>query len=239
MSSLSRSMNVSVIVPTRNYGRFLAEAVKSILGQSRPAMEVIVVDDASDDNTVEVARGFGDQIRYVRREVRGGAAAARNTGLKLALGDLVCFLDSDDIWLPGALEILAGGLEAHPEAEGASARMVNVPDSAMSEALARPASLVERSIQCWGAGGLILRRNSFAKVGFFDEGTTLAEFVAWVSLARDQGLEFATCPELVSLRRVHGANSVLTMPTLAPGYMNLIRQHMERKRAAASREPQS
>ncbi|WP_157211047.1 glycosyltransferase family 2 protein [Verrucomicrobium spinosum] len=232
-------MNVSVIVPTRNYGRFLADAVKSILGQSLPAMEVIVVDDASDDNTVEVARGFGDKIRYVRLDVRGGAAAARNTGLKLAVGEVVCFLDSDDIWLPGALEILVGGLEAHPEAAGASARIVNVPDSAMDEALACPASLVERAFQCWGAGGLLLRRNSFEKVGFFDEGTSIAELVAWVSLARDQGLEFATFQELVVLRRVHGANSVLTMPTLAPGYMHLIRQHMERQRAAASREPQS
>lgn len=195
------------------------------------------MDDASDDDTAEVASRFGDKIRYVRREVQGGAAAARNTGLKMAVGEVIGFLDSDDVWLPGALADLMDTLEANPGADGVSARTVNVPHEAMEEALARPSSLVDRSNQGWGAGSLVLRSRCFEKVGCFDESLPNAEFVGWISLARDQGLVIAICPELVALRRVHGANSVLIKPTLAPGYMTVIRQHMERKRAGETGAP--
>lgn len=236
---MSSSILVSVIIPTWNYGRFLGDALNAILGQSWPAFETIVVDDASDDDTAEVASRFGDKIRYVRRDVRGGAAAARNTGLKLAVGEVLCFIDSDDLWLPEALTVMMETLEAQPGADGVSARIVNVPHEAMEEALARPSSLVERSNQGWQAGSMVMRRHCFEKIGCFDESLPNAEFVGWVSRARDHGLVFAICPELVVLRRVHGANSVLTKPTLAPGYMALIRQHMERKRGATPGEPQS
>jgi glycosyltransferase involved in cell wall biosynthesis len=237
ISAMSSSIIVSVIIPTWNYGRFLGDALNSILGQSWPGFEIIVVDDASDDDTAEVASRFGDRIRYVRREVRGGTAAARNTGLKMAVGEVIAFLDSDDVWLPGALATLMEALEAHPGADGVSARTVNVPHEVMEEALGRPSSLVERSIQGWGPGSMVIRRHCFEKVGCFDESLPNAEFVGWVSRARDHGLVFAICPELVVLRRVHGANSVLTKPTLAPGYMTLVRQHMERKRAGAKDAP--
>jgi glycosyltransferase involved in cell wall biosynthesis len=105
--------HVSVVIPVHNGERYLAEAIKSVLAQSAPALECIVVDDGSDDGTAAIARGFGDAVRYVRW-ARAGVSAARNLGTRLARGELVAFLDHDDTWLPGKL---ARQLERPPSAE--------------------------------------------------------------------------------------------------------------------------
>jgi glycosyltransferase involved in cell wall biosynthesis len=91
-------MNISVVINNYNYGRFLAEAIQSVLDHST-ADEVIVVDDGSTDDSVSVARRFGDRIRLVEKE-NGGQASAFNRGIELARGDWIYFLDADDVVLP-------------------------------------------------------------------------------------------------------------------------------------------
>ena len=86
---------VDVIIPCYNQGRFLTTAVDSVLAQSYPHVGVIVVDDGSTDDTPAVAARYGDRIRYLRKE-NAGLSAARNTGLLVARGEWVLFLDSDD-----------------------------------------------------------------------------------------------------------------------------------------------
>jgi glycosyltransferase involved in cell wall biosynthesis len=108
--------NVSVVIPCYNQARFLGEAIQSVLGQGYPNLEVIVVDDGSEDNTEEVASGYAKEdprVRLVRQENRG-VAAARNRGLSEAGGEYVVFLDSDDRLVSEALEVGVRELEAHP-----------------------------------------------------------------------------------------------------------------------------
>jgi len=95
---------VSVIVPTYNRADWLADTVRSALSQTHPPLEVIVVDDGSTDDTEAVARGLGGggPVRYVR-QVNGGVGAARNAGARLATGDLLAFLDCEDLWEPTKL----------------------------------------------------------------------------------------------------------------------------------------
>ncbi|MBP1887303.1 glycosyltransferase family 2 protein [Sinorhizobium mexicanum] len=96
---------ISIILPTYNRSSTLSAAINSVITQSYKDIELIVVDDGSTEDIEEVVRGIGDdRIRYVRRDLNGGAAAARNTGLRHANGDYIAFQDSDDIWLPGKLE---------------------------------------------------------------------------------------------------------------------------------------
>ena len=99
-------MTISVIIPAYNAGKWLSSAVASVRAQTRPADEVIVVDDGSTDGTEALCRGFGADVNYVRRE-NGGLAAARNTGVKNSTGEWLLFLDADDILLPDALASLA------------------------------------------------------------------------------------------------------------------------------------
>ncbi len=99
---------VSVIIPTHNRPHTLPRAIHSVLQQGYRDLELIVVDDASSTAaTAEVVAKFAEtdtRIRYIRRETGGGAAAARNTGIEAALGELLAFQDDDDEWLPGKLE---------------------------------------------------------------------------------------------------------------------------------------
>lgn len=96
---------VSVITPTYNCGRFIAETIRSVISQSYADWEMIIVDDMSTDDTREVVERFNDpRIRYIRLERNSGAAVARNRALREARGSWIAFLDSDDLWLPEKLE---------------------------------------------------------------------------------------------------------------------------------------
>lgn len=104
---------VSVVIPTYNRAHTLDRAIKSILGQTFNDLELIIVDDGSTDNTIEVVSSVNDpRIRYIRHDSNQGANAARNTGIKTARAEFVAFQDSDDEWLPEKLEKQVGVLEA-------------------------------------------------------------------------------------------------------------------------------
>jgi glycosyltransferase involved in cell wall biosynthesis len=93
---------VSVIIPTYNYARFLGEAIDSVLAQTYPVKEIIVVDDGSTDGTASILAKYGDGVQVFRQQNRG-PAAARNEGVKHAGGELIAFLDADDSWVPDKL----------------------------------------------------------------------------------------------------------------------------------------
>ena len=90
---------VSVIIPTYNYGRFIAKAIESVLAQTHPIEEIIVVDDGSTDETAETVAKFAPRVTYTRQR-NSGVCAARNSGVKHSSGDFIAFLDADDIWHP-------------------------------------------------------------------------------------------------------------------------------------------
>jgi glycosyltransferase involved in cell wall biosynthesis len=96
---------ISVIIPTFNRSYIVAEAINSVLSQTIPANEIIVIDDGSTDETSEVLASFGDKIIVIKQENKG-VSAARNAGIDRARGDWIAFLDSDDIWLPNRIAVL-------------------------------------------------------------------------------------------------------------------------------------
>ena len=101
------------MIPTYNGAAYIHRAVDSVLSQSRPANEVIVVDDGSTDNTRETIARYGDRIRYFR-QANAGAGVARNTGIKQAQNEWIAFLDADDEWLPEKLALQLDQLARHP-----------------------------------------------------------------------------------------------------------------------------
>src|SRR5690242_13806787 len=93
---------ISVVIPTFNRARCVANAVDSVLVQTFKDCEVIVVDDGSTDATAEVLKGYGNRVRVIQQSNRG-VSAARNAGIRSARGEWIAFLDSDDIWNPDKL----------------------------------------------------------------------------------------------------------------------------------------
>ncbi|MBE0535810.1 MAG: glycosyltransferase family 2 protein [Phycisphaerae bacterium] len=102
-------MTVTAVIPAYNAAKHIGRAIDSILAQTRPAEEIIVVDDGSTDDTGRVVEAYGEQVRYVYQQ-NGGASVARNTGIEAAHGEWIAFLDADDEWLP---QKLAEQVELH------------------------------------------------------------------------------------------------------------------------------
>ena len=108
---------VSAIINTYNYGHFVEEAVESVLAQEYPAelLDVIVVDDGSADDTAERMKRFGERVRYFALPHRGQASAL-NFGIGQARGEIVAFLDADDLWVPQKVRRVVDAIQAAPDA---------------------------------------------------------------------------------------------------------------------------
>ncbi len=109
MGVTNMGVDVSIIIPNRNYGRFIADAIKSVRNQTLKSWECIIIDDASDDNSVQVIKReiAGDKrFRIIVNDTPIGVSCARNMGLDVACGDYIAFLDSDDCYTQYALEML-------------------------------------------------------------------------------------------------------------------------------------
>lgn len=117
---------ISVIIPCFNRQDFIAATLDSVLAQSHPVDQVLVIDDGSSDNTVNIvqayARQTGSPIQLIQQK-NAGPSAARNLGLAHARSELIAFLDADDLWLPSKIERQVACLEAHPQAAGVYCRM--------------------------------------------------------------------------------------------------------------------
>lgn len=186
MSNEFNSMadKVSVIIPTYNYGHFIAEAVESALGQTVAPGEVVVVDDGSTDDTVEIVARFGDRVRYVRQENQG-VSAARNRGARVTTGEFIAFMDADDTWEPSKLEKQVALFERDPEI-GLVHCGTRTFDSETGKTLATDLDGGEGwmadNLLLWngstiiGPGGTILvKREAFDKAGGFDEAMKVGE----------------------------------------------------------------
>ncbi|MNI21496.1 putative glycosyltransferase EpsJ [compost metagenome] len=103
----------SVIIPTYNRERYIGEAINSVLQQTCKDYEIIVVDDGSTDHTAQIVKSFGAQVRYVSQK-NSGPSEARNTGIRLAKGEFIAFLDSDDRFLPEKLRKNKKFLQSSP-----------------------------------------------------------------------------------------------------------------------------
>jgi len=106
---------VSIIIPTYNRARYIAETIESVLAQTYREIEIIVIDDGSKDNTGEVVKQFGDRVRYVWQQ-NSERAVSRNNGLKLSQGEFVSFPDSDDCWLPETVSEMVETMRRVPAA---------------------------------------------------------------------------------------------------------------------------
>lgn len=182
---------VSIVIPAYNRASLLCRAIGSVLAQSFTDFELIVVDDASTDNTEEVVRGFGDpRIRYLRHEENRGGSAARNTGIKAAQGRYIAFQDSDDEWLIEKLEKQVSLLESCDESvgvvysgmlrwDGQSAVYFPPAKVAMREGDIS-SQILDRSFI--GTPTLLIRRECLERIGGFDE--RLPRFQDWEMVIR-------------------------------------------------------
>jgi len=169
---------VSVIIPTYNRSDFLYGAVASALSQTFQDFEIIVVDDASQDDTGRTVSGFNDtRIKYIRHETNKGGGAARNTGIRSAAGRYIAFLDDDDEWYPDKLRLQMERIESSSERVGGVYTGYLVVDRTSGkirgQKIPRKAGDLYRDLlkanPIGGSSMMLLKRECFDRVGLFDE----------------------------------------------------------------------
>lgn len=180
---------VSVIIPNYNHGRYLGDAIDSILAQTYTNYEIIVIDDGSTDNSREVAARYGDKINYIYKE-NAGLSAARNTGIRHSEGEFIALLDADDMYEPGFMKRLVGVLKARRAVDGVYCGYRFFTDEG------EPMSQVENRVFAddvlyktfWGANYwvpecVIMRRTCFETAGPYDESLrALEDWDVWLRI---------------------------------------------------------
>lgn len=194
-------MLFSVVIPTFNRLSFLPSTLASVRSQRFVDYEVIVVDDGSSDGTQQYLRSLGDRVRIVEQS-RRGPGAARNAGAAIARGDYLAFLDSDDLWFPWTLELLARVI-AEKKPALIAGRFANFHDERELAAIAE-ASLEYRYFNDYlassqeaisaGAGTVVISRDAFARAGGFVTQTFNGE-------DHDLALRLGTAPGFVEVLR--------------------------------------
>ena len=197
---------VSGVVPVHNGERFLAEALESMLGQSLPLLEVIVIDDGSTDGTAEVAASFGDRVRYVHQD-NAGPSIARNAGIAIAQGALITFLDADDIWHREKVASQVARFEERPELDYCVTAIQNFWMDEVAEEGERFASHPRgKPMPGYITQTLMVRRRAFDAIGVFDTRLKHVDAADWFLRAREHGAIEEYLPEVLTYRRMHRRN---------------------------------
>jgi glycosyltransferase involved in cell wall biosynthesis len=226
---------VSVMIGVYNGAPYLGEAIESVLEQDYEPIELIVVDDGSTDGSAEVAGSF-PQVVVIRQE-NGGNGAARNRAVGLASGALYAFLDADDRFTLGKLRLQKSALDADPRLDmvfGHVREFLSPDLDERARAMLRPPAPEPMP---WTAPNLMLiRRESFQRVGPFTTAVRVGVTVDWFARAVEAGLRYLVLPEVVLERRLHTQNNGLRESASRSQYLEVIRQAMERRRAAPQTE---
>lgn len=215
---------VSAIIPVHDGRDLLARALRSVLGQSRPPDEIIVVDDGSQDGSGALARAFaGVTCLELPHQ---GQAAALNHGVAAARGEYLAFLDCDDEWLPDKLARQLARFDADGSLEAVFGHAQQIVDM-RGHAVGAPASFVARL-----PSAMLIRRAALARVGPFNPGLRLGMVIEWYTRARDAGLREAVVPEVAYRRHIHGANMGIRHARERDEYAVMLKQVLDRRRSS-------
>ncbi|MDH3973179.1 MAG: glycosyltransferase [Deltaproteobacteria bacterium] len=200
---------VSIVIPTFNRAHLLGLAINTVLSQTYRNFDLIIVDDASADNTEDIVNSFNDnRIRYCRHEKNRGGSAARNTGIKAARGEYIAFLDDDDEWLPRKLEQQVAKFSESSEKVGLiyCGYACVYQDRVVSEIIPKlKGSIYRETLQSCILGGptAIVKRECFDKSGFFDEDLKACQdWDLWIRIAKLYDFDFV--PEILAKYTLHG-----------------------------------
>lgn len=220
----SGSFRVSVVIPAYNSATYVREAVDSVLRQTFPAHEILIVDDGSTDGTAAVVRSLKGPVRYFFQP-NAGQAAARNRALREATGDWIALLDADDLWPPAKLEEQATFLSLHPHVDFVFGNLSNFRDTPRStepEILdpevhadlrahatdVRDLALHLLTVNPVAVSSVVFRRSCVEGVGHFDESLRYCEDLDyWLRIAARYRIGYLDRTHV--LRRVHGKNLFL------------------------------
>jgi glycosyltransferase involved in cell wall biosynthesis len=222
-------VRISVIIPTRNRRAFLREAIASVLAQTVPVQEIIVVDDGSTDGTADQFHNTQHPVRYIHQSP-AGPAAARNRGLEAARGEFIGFLDDDDLWPPQKTAQQLPHLLADPEVSmvlGHTQRML-LRSTDKGERSFKP---YRKPVRLFSLGCGLYRRSLFDSVGRFNEQMRFAEDDDWFLRCKELGVNTVFLSEVGQYYRFHDSNMTQDRQAKQQHLLRLVRNRLDRAKA--------
>lgn len=198
---------ISVIIPAYNYDRYLPEAIESILAQNYHPIEIIIVDDGSTDNTRNVCENLQKHIQYIHYiyQPNRGLPAALNAGLKIASGDLITFVDADDIWDPKKIKLQVDLLAENPSTEIVLGYLQRIHSTKSIDG--KPVfENYDNPAMALSLGAASIRRSVFDRVGLLDEELQYANDLDWFMRARELEISMKVHTDTVLFYRRHDRN---------------------------------
>ncbi len=230
---------VSVIIPTYNRTQYICEAVDSVLAQTYRNIEVIVVDDGSTDNTEEILSQYDSKIKYVFQN-NAGPSAARNNGIKQARGDLLAFLDSDDIWFPEKLErqIQLMKQSRNTGLVSCGSYIINVSGEITASPIIKKnhenkklflKELMVHNVVSGGGSAALIKKKCFEELGLFSENLWIGEdWDMWIRIAKHYDIRFVEEPLIKC--RAHGNNLHANTSRIEADAKQVVARNIERWR---------
>lgn len=225
-----------MLIPCHNAARYVEETLESAFSQGVDLHEVVVIDDGSTDGSADRVRAFGDCVR-VHRQANAGISGARNAALALATGDMIAFLDADDVWPDGSVRARLEALLTDDSIEYAYGWVEQFISPDLVATAARPhaaARLEPRPARL--AGAMLVRSRAFARVGGFSPTLRVGETLDWVARADELGVRSCCLRQIVLRRRLHATNTGLVQQESRADYLTLARQALVRRRKAMTSE---
>lgn len=215
--------SVSVVIPVRDGGRYLAEAIDAVLSQDVEPLELIVVDDGSEDDSREIAAAFAPRVQLLEQPA-SGVAHALNRGVAASSGELLAFIDADDRWPPRKLVRQRELLAERPGLDAVFGQAVPFATTEAGGEVTRPA------VPGYVRGTMLIRRATFTRVGPFSTEWRLGEFIDWWARAIDAGVTSVMLPDTFLLRRVHETNLGVLRRDEQIEYARVLKAVLDRRR---------
>jgi glycosyltransferase involved in cell wall biosynthesis len=214
---------VTVVTPSFNQGRFIRATIESVLNQDYPRIEYLVMDGGSTDETVSILREYSGRIRWVSEPDRGQAHAI-NKGWRQSSGSIVAYLNSDDVYLPGAIARGVAALDAHPEAAAVYGEGYHVDEAGviLERYPTEPFDADRLREACYICQPTVfLRRDCVERVGYLDESLRYCmDYDLWIRLART-GKVMRYTPHYFASTRLHA--DAKTLDQRRPAHAEILR----------------
>ncbi|MDH7445525.1 glycosyltransferase family 2 protein [Aquimarina sp. 2201CG14-23] len=221
---------VSVIIPAFNASNYIEETLVSVCNQEYPNIEIIVVDDGSEDDTSNIVKQF--DATYIYQENKG-LSSAMNTGFTAAKGAFIASVDADDLWLPKKISLQMELFQADPSLDMVFCHIEQFLCPKIKESEQR-FFIPEQSkvLPGYTSIAMLIKKTSFFQVGLFNEAYKFGDFIEWYSRAKDLNLKQSVHTDILALRRIHKSNMSSDQPAAQRNYMEIIKERLARQRKA-------
>ncbi|MEW6206968.1 MAG: glycosyltransferase family A protein [Acidobacteriota bacterium] len=226
-------MTISVIIPLYNCERYIGEAIESAISQSYRPVEIIVMDDGSTDGSREAVERFGSQVKYIYQP-NSGQAAARNRAIEMAAGEFLAFLDADDVWLEDKLKIQMAAFDANARLDAVFGHIEQFHSPELDEEWKKKTRCPSEPLPGVCPSVILIRRESFLRVGMFETQLRVGEFQSWYMRAVEAGLRSLMLTDVVARRRLHDRNNGIVRREDFDERLQILKAALDRRRASSS-----